>query len=334
MNPLVSVIIPAYNKERHISACLESVIRQDLPDLEVILVDDASNDSTAEISRDILGSCGRNYSIITHSTNMGVSCARNTGLDVAEGKYIWFCDADDIAGENLASVLSGLAEKYGCDISFGGITNRFEDGRPDKVIPVKIDSPVPFLDGEEAMYMRVLKPIAPVLCCMLFRKRMIDDYGLRFYAGCSAFEDIEFELKAFCHAGRISFTTESLYIYIHGAEMGSIRDNDTREKIFRRYSESAEAHMRSAEYISNNAPSSRVKFLADNILIPEAVIRRLTNLARYGDKDGFMNMLDDSNTREILRRTRNTAMMKPEIFFKAYSLLHFPRLYFRMRTEK
>ncbi|MBQ7219945.1 MAG: glycosyltransferase [Synergistaceae bacterium] len=329
-NQLVSVIVPVYNASAHLRETLASIIAQDYGNLEIIIVDDASTDSSRDIAQEMLSESCRPYRIIDHTQNLGVSCARNAGLDSARGAYVWFCDGDDIAEYNLVSELMGLPES---DIAFGGIISRYEDGRPDEILKAGDDLPVP-LDGEEALYHRMLKPIAPHTCCMMFKRDFLLAHSIRFHEGCTAFEDIEFQMKAFCHAKRVSFTKECLYIYVNSPEMGSVRDNDTREKSLRRYIDSSEAHFRTAEYLSKNAPSERTKYLADYLLMPEAVIRKFTVCAKDDDREGFDALLKDKRVREVLLSSRRVFFRKPELFMKALAVLYMPGLYFAARRTK
>ncbi len=90
MSPLVSVVIPAYNAERTLGDTVDSALAQSLGDLEVVVVDDGSNDATASIARRF-GAPVRCISV----PNGGVSTARNLGIDAAQGRYVAFLDADD-----------------------------------------------------------------------------------------------------------------------------------------------------------------------------------------------------------------------------------------------
>jgi glycosyltransferase involved in cell wall biosynthesis len=90
--PLVSVIIPTYNRAFLIVRTIDSVIQQSYKNLEIIIVDDASNDNTKEIIQNIKDNRIR---YIRHENNLGGSKARNTGIDAAKGDYIAFLDSDD-----------------------------------------------------------------------------------------------------------------------------------------------------------------------------------------------------------------------------------------------
>ena len=91
--PLISIIVPVYNSQLFLNNCLDSLIKQSYNNIEIILVDDGSTDSSAEIC-DEYATIDNRIKVI-HKTNEGVSCARNTGLDNCKGDYIAFVDSDD-----------------------------------------------------------------------------------------------------------------------------------------------------------------------------------------------------------------------------------------------
>lgn len=93
MNPLLSIIVPIYNVEPYLQACIDSILRQKFTDYELILIDDGSPDNCGKICDEYASTDSR--IIVIHKKNGGVSSARNTGLDVAHGDYITFVDPDD-----------------------------------------------------------------------------------------------------------------------------------------------------------------------------------------------------------------------------------------------
>lgn len=330
--PLVSVVVPAYNAETRINYSLDSIIAQDYPNIEIIVVNDASTDATEDIARRILEGCGRPFNLIAHKKNSGETASRNTGMDAAKGEFVWFIDADDMAENNLVSTLYNLIEKYKCDVSLCALKDRFEDGRPDVLHPVELEGPV-VRKGEDFLWPRVFKKIVPHVCGMLFRKQFLLETGLRFHEGCTAGGDVEFQLKALCRARQVAFTSDCLYIYMHHAAMGSIRDNNSKEKHIRRYSDNTGAHQRMAQYLSEHAPSEKIKSLAEHYLKPQALIRQLTLCAKTGDRAKYNAILSDSATRKTLSTSKEFISQKPEIYGKAFLLLHFPDLYYRTRNK-
>ena len=90
--PLVSVVVPAYNRAKRISRTLTSIIEQDYDNLEIIVVNDGSTD----IAKQILSGSKRQYRSINNDGNKGKSFSLSAGMDASQGKYIWFCDSDDL----------------------------------------------------------------------------------------------------------------------------------------------------------------------------------------------------------------------------------------------
>ena len=110
---LITIVVPVYNVEKYISDCLDSLISQTYKNIEIILVDDGSTDMSGAI-------CDRYTTLdarikVIHKQNEGLGFARNTGLEVAQGKFVTFIDSDDMADADLVEKLvNGLYEEN-CD---------------------------------------------------------------------------------------------------------------------------------------------------------------------------------------------------------------------------
>lgn len=114
MKPYFSVIVPVYNVETQLRLCVESIINQSFSDLEILLIDDGSKDSSGKICDEL----ATQYSNIKcfHKENGGLSDARNYGIDRASGKYLLFIDSDDVIDKDFCKVLHDAHEKYRADI--------------------------------------------------------------------------------------------------------------------------------------------------------------------------------------------------------------------------
>ena len=127
----VSVLISAYNIEKYIGECIESVQRQNLDGIEIICVDDCSTDGTVAVIKDYMAKDDR-IILIEHKENGGPARARNTGCRRAKGKYIYFIDGDDYIIEGALQKLYGIAEENNLDLlSFSGeafVDKGFEGG--------------------------------------------------------------------------------------------------------------------------------------------------------------------------------------------------------------
>ena len=121
-NPIVSIIVPAYNVANYIERCLLSLVQQSFKNIEIIVIDDGSEDMTSEII-DTFGSMDSRL-VVIHQQNRGVSAARNKGIEISKGEYIAFVDSDDYVDENFIFNLHEAITKYDCDISAATIIRK------------------------------------------------------------------------------------------------------------------------------------------------------------------------------------------------------------------
>ena len=101
--PKISIIIPVYNTEKYLDACIDSLVNQTFKDCEFIFINDGSIDSSSEILNKLASKDTR--VIVINQDNQGVSIARNNGLKIARGKYIGFVDADDWVENDMYQIL-------------------------------------------------------------------------------------------------------------------------------------------------------------------------------------------------------------------------------------
>lgn len=94
-NPTLSIIVTVYNIEQYIAECIDSILRQDYTDYEMIIIDDGSTDSSGDICDRYNGAGGGRVRVV-HTENRGVSDARNAGVDMCRGEYVFFADGDDV----------------------------------------------------------------------------------------------------------------------------------------------------------------------------------------------------------------------------------------------
>lgn len=126
--PFLSIVIPVYNVERYLEKAVKSVQNQSVKDIEIILVDDCSPDHSAEIC-DRLARDDERIRVIHHDVNMGLSEARNSGLEVASGEYIWFMDSDDFVDDGLFQQAKESLKKNAAQILVFGLTEDYYDSQ-------------------------------------------------------------------------------------------------------------------------------------------------------------------------------------------------------------
>ena len=117
-NIILSIILPVYNVEKYIERCVESILTQNREDIEIIIVDDGATDGSPQIC-DKYAEKISNIKVI-HKQNGGLSSARNAGMDVANGKYIYFLDSDDWITEDAIRIIlsAGTSSKDGIPITW------------------------------------------------------------------------------------------------------------------------------------------------------------------------------------------------------------------------
>lgn len=138
VNPQVSIIVPVYNVSKYLKSCVNSIANQELKDYEVIFINDGSTDDSLKVLQELTGSLDNIY--IYSIPNKGVANARNYGLSLAKGKYIYFCDPDDELKENLLLDNIRLIEEYDADmVIFGLIENNLKNGNKREISYSKME---------------------------------------------------------------------------------------------------------------------------------------------------------------------------------------------------
>jgi glycosyltransferase involved in cell wall biosynthesis len=332
MPPFISVVVPAYNAQDKIASTLESIIAQDYEDIEIIMVNDASTDGTADAARGVLERCSRTWRIIEHEENRGVSAARNAGMNVAVGEYVTFVDADDIVDAGYVSVLHGVASRGGSDIVFCGYKIRNDSTGKETAYPIKID-PARGYSPEDFAEMWIGGKISICFAATIYRKSLLARSGLRFTEGCVCGEDAEFFIKALSESGRVSFSKECLYVYRLHDGMGSRTGHATCEQNVRRYADLIQGHIRAARYVMERARSRALADLAKYRLLPKYCLKMFTIHAWRGDRAAFDDDLRCPETRNILRSSRKVFFKEPGVCLKALWLLSFPGTYYECRKR-
>ena len=173
----VSVIIPVYNAEKYISRCLESVINQTFKDVEIICIDDNSQDNSADILEQYSKNDER-IKVLHNSQNIKAALTRNIGIDLAEGEYIYFLDADDYIDENYLKNMISVSDRENCDIvlnlSILSETSESSNFYKHPSMP-EINSQGEYLDN-----ITIIHEAPCFIWARLFRKSLLDKYNLRF----------------------------------------------------------------------------------------------------------------------------------------------------------
>ena len=208
--PLISVIVPVYNVQDYLRECLDSLVGQDDPNFEVVLVDDGSTDESPVIVREY---CDLHENFrSTRQENAGLGGARNTGLEICDGDFVTFVDSDDFVSPDYVSALRAEQELGDYDVVTGQFVRVSETGArlPTSLAATQI---VPPHFTELKPYQEVLGVYRPsISCARLYRKKLIADNGIRFFDRVPH-EDLCFTYKALHEARSLSTLPKEIYFY-------------------------------------------------------------------------------------------------------------------------
>lgn len=221
----ISVIMPVYNVEKFIRQSLESVLNQTYKNLEIILVDDGSKDSSGKIC-DEYSKIDDRIKVI-HKENGGLSTARNAGLDVATGKYVMFIDSDDFYEHNSCEVLYNEIEKRGADFVSGNYIHVTYDG---KKWQKPLFNPEVYDNFKLSIndYKKSFFVMNSVVWNKIFNREFIEKWNLRFIPKAIA-EDAIFSTFCYVHSNNAYFINDVVYNYRQNQANVSISTNCTKQ---------------------------------------------------------------------------------------------------------
>jgi glycosyltransferase involved in cell wall biosynthesis len=216
---LVSLLIPIYNVRDYLPECLDSVISQTYSNIEIVLVDDGSNDGSEVICDNYQKKDKR--IVVYHQKNKGQSVARNLCIDKAKGEFFVFVDSDDVISPTYVETLCKIIEKYKCKIAVS-VLETFKDGTIPRLVKHRYqESLLSPLQAVEWMNYQEKFDTWPV--CKLYH-RSIFDSGLRYPSGL-IFEDFALTYLLILESDKVAYCNKVDYYY-------RLRDDSTEGEAF------------------------------------------------------------------------------------------------------
>ncbi|SSC13677.1 putative Glycosyl transferase family 2 [Mesotoga infera] len=295
--PELSIVIPAYNAEKHLARSINSVLKQTSRNIELLLVDDGSTDETAARARELLRSADFPWRVYRQE-NGGVSNARNSGIRLSKGRFIHFLDSDDEIREEFVEKMLNEAQTNDSDIVVCG-QEIVLNGRE---TPQAVFNCFPE-DNRDDNFSNNLHLIAEVLFSRLplgigsiiLRKEFLTECNLCFTPGCNHGEDREFIVKAFSKARRISSISDVMFRYI------IVEGSLSHVANLRRFEDVA-TYFRLAKYLERELPDGRLVRIVRNYVIPTRITSTVEYLAFNGyDKKALRKISRNSSIRSSLR---------------------------------
>lgn len=181
---LISIIITVYNVEKYIRRCVESIQKQTIKDIEIIVVDDASPDNSISIVEKMAQKDNR-IKIVRHEKNMGLMWARKTGYTAAQGEYITFCDSDDYLPTDALELLYKEAIYSEANIVSGNLTYVEANGKQTLLF-----SKLKYGNDKVSAFKSLLRgELRHNLCSKLFKASILKDYTYKTYEHFTNGED-------------------------------------------------------------------------------------------------------------------------------------------------
>jgi glycosyltransferase involved in cell wall biosynthesis len=221
---LISIIIPIYNAEKFLNKCLESVINQSYKNIEIILINDGSNDG-GELICNKYAFADKRIKLFSQK-NSGPAAARNTGLNYASGDLVFFLDADDYIEENTMEILLENYEKYTPDLVISNFNKLEGTSRLIKQNVTFTPNANPFTQKNKELSREDIvnfvrhflkypsNHLISYCWARLYKMSIINQYNIKYNNDMRLFEDYIFNLEYLSHCNKVVFVNEYLYNYV------------------------------------------------------------------------------------------------------------------------
>lgn len=239
-SPKVSVIVTVYNRERYIEECVRSLLNQTLDNIELVVVDDASTDSSLAILNNVLEEFPDRkpqVNLFCLKKNAGRAVARQTGIDHVKGEYVIHVDSDDWVDSDMLELLYSKAKETNADIVGCNVTHEYRTKQ--RIFKQSYSG-----DVEEDIRRLLNGKLFPSLCTSLTRTCIIRDNGITFPQGLDTGEDLLFNLQLYLHAHKIVGIENASYHYRHTEDSGSFQHTEKSIKSVIEVARRTEALMR------------------------------------------------------------------------------------------
>ncbi|OPJ65049.1 glycosyltransferase family 2 protein [Clostridium oryzae] len=292
---LFSIIVPVYNTEKYVYKTINSIINQSFKDFEAILINDGSCDNSIAIAESLLLDSKINYKIVNQK-HKGVSAARNEGIAVSQGKYLYFLDSDDYVDYNLLEMAASEIDNREPDIVFWNFDKVDENYNVVRRYNQNFITHLEQLTGEQ-LFINVLKEkVNFQISSAVYKKRIIEENNIRFYENCGSGEDEEFYLKVIYKAERTLYIDEDFFHHI-------IRKNTVNSCIAISNAAAFETFNRLAKYLENLHADKNFVWMVIYNKCPKEIIfscNRIINRMETNRKN--IDIPVDENMKKCLKR--------------------------------
>ncbi len=266
-----SIIVPVFNVEKQLTRCLDCLINQDYPDIEIVLVDDGSTDSSGEICDRYMQSDPR--IVVVHKENGGLSSARNTGLERITGDYIIYVDSDDYVELNFCRNICNYLERTQAEIVV--INIRKEKGTVIKDRTISSIKEGEIVSGRDYLKRTIRNNEfnAESYACV-YSRAFWEDNGFK-YVDKIFHEDMELSIRVFDKARKVAYLSDTYYHAVY--REGSITTNINNGK--KRYSDMLwviKGWLLWVAQVNDSEMAAMIRGLAAKILVYSSIQNRVS----------------------------------------------------------
>lgn len=325
----VSIIVPVYQVKDYISSCVESLLNQTYKNIEILLIDDGSNDGS-EIVCDELSKMHPVIKTI-HQVNKGVSAARNKGIEHATGEYLLFVDSDDFISSIAIERVMKIIEQTNADIIFFDFTKVYSKQKVE--VSAEITEGL-YNNGRIVdMFLELIKTdIANNIGTKLYKAELVKNHKLFFSENYNICEDISFSLNATRKSKSVYYLKEKLYFYNirgSGSLMSSYKEKffDAERELYENIKDYLHEHNRFNKHANNYYT-----------LYMNIILAVLANEILYNKniKEVVYSIMDDVNVQDAKIHLRDLSLKKRVIYYliwkRKYRLFYYlSKIYIKIK---
>ncbi|WP_026662312.1 glycosyltransferase family 2 protein [Butyrivibrio proteoclasticus] len=333
---IASVIIPVFNGESLIERCVDNLLEQTYKDLEIIIVDDGSDDSTWEKCRKLKDENGLLIKIL-HQNKLGVSAARNKGIEEASGQFLFFVDVDDLLEKDAIKKCVSIMETENCELLvFGYFFDIKENDSEIEHIENSYNNT--FFSDKDSFRQNLVDLYDANLMYNVwnktFRKAIIEEYNIRFPLGKPYNEDRDFIRDYIRVVNRVKVISDCFYHYVRtdNSTTGKYREElfEIRKEEYKRLGEFfADIGLnddKTKEFVARQH-IDRVVGCVENLFHVSG--QKLTAAEKNYIKKKIKEIINDESTQEALLRT-NSRSKKMKVILVPYKMKNVEAVYLLM----
>ena len=309
----ISIIMPCYNAGQYIEEAIQSIMGSSIIErCELVLVNDGSFDETESIVMRLMEANPDIQIKYKRIMNSGVSTARNVGIDMAEGEYIVFIDADDKQSPRMLEALLKGVKDYNADIAFCQWTDKESKLESINIEPRKIDT-LAFLK----ILLYRMKPVG--LWSVIFKKEMIDQNNIRFSNTVKYGEDLQFLWQVAIRANAVAEVSAKYYYY-------RPTQSSAMKKVTWRKVEIIDVMQQINDDITKELPAFSKEF--NSFMVPRTLLSLLKDFAQSGSKEYFDKIGLEYDCKKSIRKINSGGVLvivsaklyciSPTLFFNLF----------------